>query len=64
MDPFAGSGTTLVLAKKLGMRGVGIDIKREYCDIATSACKRTQANVIPLKSIPLVTPHLTGAEKR
>jgi len=34
LDPFAGSGTTLVVAKKLGRHFVGYEIKREYVEIA------------------------------
>ena len=32
MDPFCGSGTTLLAASKLGRRYVGMDTSAEYCD--------------------------------
>ncbi|MEZ7910837.1 MAG: site-specific DNA-methyltransferase [Propionivibrio sp.] len=33
LDPFAGSGTSLAFAKKNGFRAIGIDIKREFCEL-------------------------------
>lgn len=40
LDPFAGAGTTLVLAKKLGRRSVGIELNPEYCEMIVNRIKR------------------------
>jgi len=34
LDPFLGSGTTLRACKDLGRKCIGIEISKEYCDIA------------------------------
>lgn len=34
LDPFTGSGTTLLAAKMLNRRSVGLDINKEYCILA------------------------------
>lgn len=33
LDPFAGSGTTLVVARRQGMRSIGIEARREQCEL-------------------------------
>ncbi len=36
LDPFAGSGTTLIAAAMLNRIGIGIEIETEYCNLAKS----------------------------
>ena len=41
LDPFAGSGTSLVFARKHGLRAIGIDIKREFCALMADRLRRS-----------------------
>jgi site-specific DNA-methyltransferase (cytosine-N4-specific) len=43
LDPFAGSGTSLVFARRHGLRSIGIDLKAEYCDQASAAVRAVDA---------------------
>jgi len=47
LDPFLGSGTTAVVAKKLGRRYCGIELNREYCCLAIKrlAMARTDSSI-------------------
>lgn len=42
LDPFVGSGTTLLVAQQLGRKGIGIDLSPSYCEFAR---RRLRASV-------------------
>lgn len=45
LDPFMGSGTTAIAAKKLGKKYIGIDVSKDYC-------KKAETRIADFKILP------------
>lgn len=59
-DPFMGSGTTGVACAGLGLRFVGVELHREYFDIACERISRAQAQGTLLPPDPVCEPQQVG----
>jgi len=46
LDPFVGTGTTAIAAKKLGRKFIGIDIDPEYVGITNKKLEETEPTMI------------------
>lgn len=40
LDPFLGSGSTLIVSSLYGRKGIGVEIDKKYCDIAIDRLRR------------------------
>ena len=52
LDPFMGSGTTAIVADRLGRQYVGIDCVADYCQMARDRIERSAAEYPLLRGLP------------
>ena len=46
LDPFAGSGTTLLAARECGRKSIGIELRADHCEIAATRLRDQQESSI------------------
>jgi DNA modification methylase len=51
LDPFLGTGTTLVACKQLGRNGIGVDISEEFANLARERLRQTAMSSTPTRQI-------------
>lgn len=56
LDPFAGSGTTLQVAKELHRNSIGIEILQEYCEMSRDKIEDRQLMLLQKRAKYKVTP--------
>jgi DNA modification methylase len=62
LDPFMGSGTTLVACAKLGRKGIGIELDPDYFDIACKRVEEAYAQPDLFVAPPSTPPEQTGMD--
>ena len=51
LDPFAGSGTTLLVAESLNCKGIGIELNPDYIEIAKCRLRQSVFDFSPTESV-------------
>jgi DNA modification methylase len=40
LDPFMGGGATMLAARRLGSKAVGVEVEERYCELAARRCSQ------------------------
>jgi len=64
LDPFLGIGSTLKAAYKLGKKGIGMDLNKDYINIAKKRATELQGNIFDSKPKKFFKPDIRRADSR
>ncbi|HEY6455250.1 MAG TPA: site-specific DNA-methyltransferase [Steroidobacteraceae bacterium] len=64
LDPFCGSGTTLVVARRLGRSFIGIEANAAYCSMAQGRLDQEPLDFFPRSAAPTPSPRRTPSSRR
>ncbi len=56
IDPFCGSGTTMVAAMKTGRNSIGIDIDPEYCKMTEERLRKENSDMFSSATLEFIYP--------
>ena len=51
LDPFLGTGTTVIAARELGRKGIGYEVSEEYCGLAENAIRQQNPLLFPTEDL-------------
>jgi adenine-specific DNA-methyltransferase len=62
LDPFLGTGTSIIAAVRHNRRGIGAEIKKEYVDIAYDRINKAGIGILKTRPMnkPVYDPELAG----
>jgi DNA modification methylase len=63
LDPFCGSGATLVAANKVGKLGIGFEVAGEYHDLAVRRLRQTQSRLFGANDAPDAVVHRADSRR-
>jgi DNA modification methylase len=63
LDPFCGSGATLVAAKKMGKLGIGFEVAKEYHSLSVQRLRQTQSRLFAANEGPEAKVYLADARR-